>query len=385
MKNRGKDKCIITGGYGRIGLAICRSLGRAGIDVTVGSDSWIATTFFSKYCSNRFVYTSPMKNRFKFVSELMDKVKSKKYSCMMPLVGESTIEPISSNREAFSKYTALPIVDYKTLQIATDKLETYRALKNIVPCPRTYESLDKVKNFPVLIKPRRSTEWSEKGGVRPVITESNIAENEDELVKKYEVFKRRFKPIIQELVRGESKGFFALFNQGKPKAIFMHKRIRQYPPNTGQSTYRVSVYDKKIKKYGLKVLKKLKWHGVAMVEFKGDYVLEINGRFWGSLPLAIASGVNFPYLLYKLAVNGDVEEVMDYKVGVGCKYEMGEFLHWLSSDNKIPLLKKMLSERSHWDVMSIYDPLPMLGRCLVAVKDMMDVIRGKRKISGEYL
>ena len=72
-------------------------------------------------------------------------------------------------------------------------------------------------------------------------------------------------------------------------------------------------------------------------------------------------------------------------MGVGCKYEIGEFLHWLSSEKKILLLKKMVSERSRWDIMSISDPLPMLGRCLVAVKDMMDVFRGKRKLSGEYL
>jgi hypothetical protein len=45
------------------------------------------------------------------------------------------------------------------------------------------------------------------------------------------------------------------------------------------------------------------WHGVAMVEFKIDRrdqlpkLMEINGRFWGSLQLAIDAGVDFPAIL----------------------------------------------------------------------------------------
>jgi predicted ATP-grasp superfamily ATP-dependent carboligase len=128
--------------------------------------------------------------------------------------------------------------------------------------------------------------------------------------------------IIQEYIQGEGYGFFALLDYGKPKAIFMHKRRREYPITGGASTSAESIYDEKLKETGLKLLKALNWHGVAMVEFKkdekaGDFVLmEINPKFWGSLDLAIASDMDFPYLAVKMALGEDFEPVMKYKVGV---------------------------------------------------------------------
>ena len=83
-----------------------------------------------------------------------------------------------------------------------------------------------------------------------------------------------------------------------------------------------------------RILEALKWHGVAMVEFRRDArdgvskLLEINGRFWGSLQLAIDSGVDFPYLLYRLAVDGDIDPVFTYRVGVRLRWWLGD-LDWL--------------------------------------------------------
>ena len=88
----------------------------------------------------------------------------------------------------------------------------------------------------------------------------------------------------------------------------MHRRIRERLVMGGPSTCAESVYDSKLLDYGLRVLKNLKWHGVAMVEFKKDSIdgefklMEINPKFWGSLDLAIASGVDFPYLLYNMTI-----------------------------------------------------------------------------------
>jgi predicted ATP-grasp superfamily ATP-dependent carboligase len=71
-----------------------------------------------------------------------------------------------------------------------------------------------------------------------------------------------------------------------------------------------------------------------MVEFKCDNrdgipkLLEINGRFWGSLQLAVDAGIDFPYLLYRLAVDGDVEPEFTYEEGVCVRWWLGD-LDWL--------------------------------------------------------
>ena len=81
----------------------------------------------------------------------------------------------------------------------------------------------------------------------------------------------------------------------------------------------------------LKLLQRVKWHGVAMVEFKVDtaterpLLMEINGRFWGSLQLAVDAGVNFPLLLLKMAM-GQCETIPEngYRVGVKSRWLLGD-------------------------------------------------------------
>ena len=82
-----------------------------------------------------------------------------------------------------------------------------------------------------------------------------------------------------------------------------------------------------------RLLEALEWHGVAMVEFKRDdrdgaaVLMEINGRFWNSLPLAVASGVDFPFLIYRLATEGACPERLDYRVGVRGRWLAGDLRH----------------------------------------------------------
>ena len=77
---------------------------------------------------------------------------------------------------------------------------------------------------------------------------------------------------------------------------------------------------------GTKLLKAFGWYGIAMVEFKIDprdnrpKLMEINPRFWGSLNLAVASGVDFPYLLCKMAMDGDIDLRLEYKTGIKSRW-----------------------------------------------------------------
>jgi biotin carboxylase len=129
------------------------------------------------------------------------------------------------------------------------------------------------------------------------------------------------KAIAQRIVRGDGYGFFGLFNHGKPRAFFMHRRIREAGPDGGASTCAESVWEEDLRRQGLTLFGALGWHGVAMAEFKrdldGEYrLLEINPKLWGSLDLAIAAGVDFPSLLVQCITEGDCEEVTSYRLGI---------------------------------------------------------------------
>ena len=142
-------------------------------------------------------------------------------------------------------------------------------------------------------------------------------------------------PMIQEYIPGEGRGIFVLMNRGRLRAVFGHRRLREKRPSGGVSVLSESAaVDPKLLEDAERVLEALKWHGVAMVEFKRDArdgvskLFEINGRFWGSLQLAVDAGVDFPTLLYRLAVEGDEEPVLTYDVGLQLRWWLRD-LDWL--------------------------------------------------------
>jgi predicted ATP-grasp superfamily ATP-dependent carboligase len=78
------------------------------------------------------------------------------------------------------------------------------------------------------------------------------------------------------------------------------------------------------------------WQGVAMVEFKRSaragrgYLMEVNGRLWGSLQLAIDAGVDFPVLLVRTALHQPVASVTSYRVGVRTRWFWGDVDHLIA-------------------------------------------------------
>jgi hypothetical protein len=84
----------------------------------------------------------------------------------------------------------------------------------------------------------------------------------------------------------------------------------------------------------LRLLEHVRWHGVAMVEFKVDHVtrrpllMEVNGRFWGSLQLAIDAGMNFPRLLFQMAAGEAMNPLeSNYQTGIKSRWFLGDLDH----------------------------------------------------------
>jgi len=317
-------------------LGIVRSLGCRDLVVDVGSSSNdLQLSSFSKYCRMSFVYPDPKKEPDKFIHFIKKICEKFDYDVVIP-VGYTATFCLSAKRGALDENIRIPISDFSSYKIAANKGETILLAEKIgVPTPKTIflhhgSELDDLKNitYPLVVK------GIYEGGI------VRFAYNKQDLKMKFEEIYniQGSPPLIQEFIKGEGYGFFALFRYGEPRAIFMHKRIRELAVMGGPSTCAVSVYDSKLLDYGLKLLKYLKWHGVAMVEFKKDStdgtfkLMEINPKFWGSLDLALASGVDFPFLLYKMIMDGDVDSIFSYKKNI-------KFV-WPFPDDLIHTLKK---------------------------------------------
>jgi len=361
---------LVTDASKRETLAIVRSLSKKGIAVTVGEDRKLCCSFFSKYIKNKIIYPNPAENPFSFIKSIYELVKRSKYDVIFPVDDQTTIL-FSKYKDKLSKYTKVPVTDYETIMKGRDKAKTIKiAIENGIPCPKTYfvDDIEEIRKdeieFPVVIKPRESS------GARGIVYVNSL----EELMREYKKVKKRYgTPLIQEYIphNGGHYSVCALFNQdSEPRAIFVYKELRQYPITGGPATFSVSVEKTDVLKYAIKLLKAMKWYGVAHLDFlidsrdKKPKLLEVNPRFWSSLELAILSGVDFPYLLYKIALDGDVKPVITYKTGVKLRFLSGDILWLLSTPNKLKALPEFIKFRDNnlgYAILSLDDPKPMIG------------------------
>ena len=200
--------------------------------------------------------------------------------------------------------------------------------------------------------------------------------------------------MIQEFIPsgGEAYGISLLFNRSSQlRAAFTHRRLREFPVKGGPSTLRESVHMPQLLDKSVKLLQHLNWYGVAMVEYKQDprdgkcKLMEINPRFWGSLPLAVVAGVDFPYLLYRLVMDGDIEPVLDYPEGIRCRWLLaGDVLHFLTNPNRFRLQPSFFDfsrNNRNDDFISLEDIGPTFGFFMVVLANLFNLEKWKHVFS----
>jgi len=315
----------------------------------------------------------------------MDYLEKKQIDVLLP-IGYSVNVILSKYKEKISHYVSLPTADYKMMRVFSDKLKTMKIAKKLgIPIPITIsvnrftnlkEKMQKSNiSFPLVVKGKKDS--------------SNIffANSYNELKS---IIQNNQGLIIQEYIPGDGYGFFALFNKGEARAIFMHKRIREYPITGGPSVVAESFYDSKLKKVGLKLLKELNWHGVAMVEFKKDNrdgefkLIEVNPKFWGSLDLAIVAGVDFPYLTVKMATEGDIMSKFNYKTGLRFRWIFpGDVLYLLAKPTSIyNFISDFLKKNVRTDI-CLSDIKPNLFQFYVTISQIVSRLK-KRSLKYPY-
>lgn len=328
-------KVLVTDGDNRAALAVTRSLGRLGHHVIVGEKHTPSLAAASRYCSGRVVYPDPTMSGDGFIDALVDVVRTERIDVLVPVADISTLL-ITCQRERFDAGCAIPFASAAAIGRAADKVDVVNtALRLGVPVPRTVfvgEPAcipDHDLGFPLVIKPRRSRTRTAGGWTSSGVS---YAADHDELVLDLSLRPRHEFPLmLQERIVGPGVGVFACYHKGKAVALFSHRRLRERPPWGGVSVLCESVELCPLARdYATRLLDELGWQGVAMVEFKRDdrdgvpKLMEINGRFWGSLQLAIDAGVDFPALLIQTVHPGRFDPQPSYRIGVKSRWLWGD-------------------------------------------------------------
>jgi len=308
----------------------------------VGAEQSTSLASASKYCVRHVEYPSPRQHPDAFDRFMFDLVERDRIAVIVP-VGDITTHQVAKHRSALlGRHTATTAPPFEAFDVVANKWSLLRrAAACGIAVPRTQyvedrhalpSLLDRIE-YPAAIKPVRSRIRTGAGWLAATV---KYARDEAELTALYRDvdYLAEHPSLIQERIVGPGVGVFVLCERGRLLAAFAHRRLREKPPSGGVSVLSESIaLDPELLDQAMRLLRPLEWHGVAMMEFKQDrrtgraYLMEINGRFWGSLHLAIQAGIDFPYLACQLAVGQKVDAPRHYTVGVKSRWLLGDLDH----------------------------------------------------------
>jgi predicted ATP-grasp superfamily ATP-dependent carboligase len=328
---------LVTDGDERVALAVVRSLGRAGHRVIVAAQGPHSLAGASRYAVARIRAADPLHAPGDFAATIERAVRTYAVDVLIPITDAALLATLPVRQRLFP--CQIPFPDLARVRAVGDKarvLEVARALDISIPeqrvltSPRDAATVASTLRYPVVIKPSRSVVEDGAGGRRKlgVLYAADVGELAAALARLPTV---AYPLLLQQRIIGPGVGVFLLLRNREVIATFSHRRIREKPPSGGVSVYRESIpADPGLVARSRALVDQFGWTGVAMVEYKIDartgttYLMEINGRLWGSLQLAVDAGVDFPALLVATALGRRAEPVVTYRTGIRSRWLLGD-------------------------------------------------------------
>lgn len=334
-------RVLVTDGDSRTALACARSLVAAGHEVWTAGEHRLTLSSVSRGVHAALLSASALDDPAAFAREVSLLAERNRLDVLLP-VSDASVDALLLHRDRLPPHVALPLPSRDVFRAGTDKagmLARARAAGFAVPASALISragDLDAVLAsavFPAILKPHRSVVTDSSGRCHKLDVEYVAdADALRDAVRRLPA--DAFPAMLQERIRGRGEGLFALRWNGETVASFAHRRLREKPPAGGLSVYRESIAaDEVLVARTNALLGALDWQGVAMVECKvdrdtGQHVfMELNGRLWGSLQLAIDAGVDFPALLVACATTGVAAPQRPYKAGVRSRWLWGDLDH----------------------------------------------------------
>lgn len=309
--------CIVLGLETQIGLSLVRELGAAGVRVIGITQDPQAIGLASRYLHEGIVVPEA---RSPALLAAIRAVGERYGPCKLMAVAEVNLNWLMRERSQLGQVEAL-LPAPAALATVLDKQATLAAAQAVgIAVPQSIEPLpgDDLAALAARCPLPAVLKWKDPNAVAPLLAKQGLdllkAEyvySQDELLAAL----RRYAPLgawplVQEYCAGYGLGQFFYMHEGQALRRFQHRRVAEWPPEGGFSSVCDAVplsEHVELQAKSIALLRAVGWQGVAMVEYRYDpasgraVLMEINGRFWGSYPLALYAGAGFALLSYQVA------------------------------------------------------------------------------------
>jgi D-aspartate ligase len=305
---------VITGASYRA-LAVVRSLGRRGVALRVVRSDEHALASASRYAGPRLAWPDAggERARVDYLCALADREDLRGWVLIPTHDEEAAL--VARHHDALAERYRLTTPPWETLRTAYDKRATHAAGEQLglaqpwTLFPRDAGDLVHAESrLPVVVKPAYKASVN-----RLTVDKAWRSDDAETLRRRYAEACELVDPsilMIQEHVPGDGaaqQSFAALCSDGEVLASLTARRTRQFPMDFGRaSTYVETIDDPDVERDARRLLGAMRFTGLVEVEFKAGLLLDVNPRPWGWQSLGARAGVDFPYLLWRMASGAPV-------------------------------------------------------------------------------
>ena len=380
-----QKKVLVLGADTRSFLSVVRSLGRYGVQVHAAWTEEGAIAHRSRFLHCVHDVAAPWEDESNWLVGINALVEKHKFDLIVPC-NDSCLIPLQEARRELSDSQRFYLLEDEVFKVVQSKVlstELAESLGVRVPQHKSLSSVQQGLDFaqevscPVILKPGSSYRADNLKQKQKVVAAASPNELETRLLPMLKTGHVQ----IQKSFSGVGTGVEFLAKAGQILFAFQHLRLHE-PLKGGGSSYRTSIpLHSEMLGATKKIVAKLNYSGVGMVEFRwnrktDDWIfVEINGRFWGSLPLALASNADFPKFLYQSRVEQIRSFPQYYRTGICCRNwerDKNWFSEQRSATGPIQFAKTVASElaacfgrtiilREHSDTFAWDDPKPALA------------------------
>lgn len=304
---------LVLNGQLASSLAAVRALHARGVRVIVGAPRKTALSLHSRAAAETFVYPDPKQDKDAFVACVARIADEEMVRTGLPVVpyffSDSTFLPFVRADAAMRRAFAWNFASLDAIETVFDKHKTLLcAVRLNIPIPDERQIGSSKEPYPYIIKPRHSCIWPEAGEAVSGTAHRVFSDAEARACAERMRETTGEEPLVQACISGEEVGLFTVCEEGEAHGWFSHRRLLGIHPDGGASSIRESMDPPDaLREMSAALLKEMNWSGPAMVEWKYDEatsvyrLMEINGRWWGSLPLALAADYPAVWMWYLLA------------------------------------------------------------------------------------